>query len=300
MNIDSYIIKSNSHKHCEDYLLSGFTDNLGYGIVSDGCGDERIYYTDIGSRILALSAKKILIHSGLSIEEIIQQNAENQVQGYDDIGKYHILPNYVGDIIKTADRIREDLYIYRHALSATLLYFIFDRKKNTVEIMMYGDGVVAWRKKENKIIEIHEVEFIDNIPFYPAIYLDKEQLQDYNNYYPNIHAKILNVWQINPELVPPELPVEVKNYHHSLPIRYSLDLGEIDILMIATDGITSLQNKETGFIESVGKIIPKIFDFKTYNGKFLERKMQNKIMKEYDPLDDLSIVALQNHSEIIL
>lgn len=302
MNIDTFIAKSNAHKHCEDYLLGGFVKNtpFGIGIVSDGCSSGTM--TDVGSRIMVTAAKKVLLD--YDIEDLKKEIESNRTEQMNEISNqsHFELPPYMVKIIESADRVKKELALPEDSLEATLIFFIFDyeRVDPTVDIVIYGDGAVVWKLKEAKDYEAIIVEFTENMPFYPAIYLSKDRVADFNKYHKNEqitrNAKRVKYLYFNEV----ETTTNITDYHHSYPLFFRLDLADVEFLMIATDGVEALKKKDKEYLEPTENVLREIVNFKTYAGKFLERKMQNKMMKEYEPMDDISIVAFHNPSNIII
>jgi len=77
LQVDSFFIKGQSHDICQDYALSGKTNNLTYAMISDGCsmlGGDRHPLSDVASRLVCLSAEKVLRH--LSPREGRQEASE--------------------------------------------------------------------------------------------------------------------------------------------------------------------------------------------------------------------------------
>src|SRR3954469_11076065 len=62
MNADHAFFIGNTHTVCQDYAMSGVTEDGAYAIVCDGCSSSP--EVDFGARALALSAKRTLMKGG--------------------------------------------------------------------------------------------------------------------------------------------------------------------------------------------------------------------------------------------
>lgn len=261
ISVDHFLKIGSSHKICEDYIISGY-DPIPYVILSDGCSSSKD--TDVGARILAHSAKKVL-------HELIH------TQGIDILDNLNNV-SFDARIYSNALVSVQFLGISRQCLDATLIImYIYE---NHVKIHIWGDGCVL-----NSIKHygkwITKINYSNSMPFYLQYkYVDKN-LKEYRKYAIN---KTVEKWFDNTHMSIIPIPVE-----NTFDITF--DLNTNSYYLIASDGLDSfIQNAEHYNIELVNQ---ELTAFKNTNGAFIQRRMK-RALSEFEKqgithFDDISI-----------
>lgn len=257
INVDHFLKIGNSHRICEDYIISG-TDPIPYVILSDGCSSSQ--HTDIGARILCHKAFNYL-YSFLDFLDNIN---------FDRAGVR---------IIDQAKSVASLIPLPENCLDATLIMaYCLDDK---VYISVYGDGHILLRDKNT--LKHYSITFSDNAPFYL-------------NYYTNPKREMAFGQRGNSKIFSESLFVdkEKKIYGDQViskrePFTLTLSFKFYDSILIASDGLESF-NFENCPDAHMWK---SLTDFKSLNGKFLLRRAR-KVINEYEKKgfvhhDDISL-----------
>ena len=135
LNLDMYQETGKNHFICEDYILK--SDD--YIIICDGCSSSK--NTDIGARLLAISAKKVIDYYNETINN-----------DYVKFGNQTLI------LAKLACL---NLGLNVDCLDATLIVMrIID---DTIKVLMYGDGIIFEKNQAGLLIK--EIAFDNNMPF---------------------------------------------------------------------------------------------------------------------------------------
>jgi hypothetical protein len=262
MNTDCTYRIGSDHSVCEDYAMSSTFGNLAYAIVSDGCSSSPD--VDIGSRVLAMSAKKILL----------QLFAE---------GNMHEPPNLFGACsIIAANRIFEIFpYLHSQALDATLnAAWVSDNKLTAV---MYGDGIFIHKKKDDYTASF--VQLSSGAPDYLSYMLDKSRMRDYEGL--TINNKVVQTKTQDTIFYTEGIPFT--------PVVVQCPVEKGDIIAVISDGMNSFRNDDDSSIAWYD-LINEFTGFKSMEGEFVQRRLnafKRKCLKEgIHHYDDISIAAI--------
>ncbi len=188
---DRFLKIGSSHPICQDYAVSDEFP-IPHVIVSDGCSSSEM--TDIGARILVLSARKYLL---------AQIGRSDQIR-YDTLGTA---------IIRHAESIARELDLPSHCLDATLLIgYLYNE---AIHVHLFGDGVIGLADTDGNI-SITEISFTANAPYYLSYRIDKHRN--------DLYRQSAYMQQIGEKILPPDSPISF-----SFPIsRYATILLSSD------------------------------------------------------------------------
>ncbi len=258
MEINSLFVKGEDHKICQDYALHG-TEPYPYLIVCDGSSSSP--QSEIGSKIVALSAQKILNeHSEEDLSKLTNKEIGNR-------------------IVQKAGYIAKQLGLNYETLDTTLLLGYLDKHNNKFIIHSFGDGVIIYKKHHD--VYYQSINYSENYPYYLSYLLDEERKS-------NLIKTIQQTMTVSFSKINHEQRID-KEYsslkHHTLEI----DVNNLEWICIASDGIESF-NQETDIT------IQQLSSFKNFRGVFLERRV-NKLIKENKKesithYDDLSVAGI--------
>lgn len=256
---DSLFLIGKSHKVCQDYALNGSTPTgLHYIIVSDGCSSSKD--TDIGARILAMTAKGLIDFAHM---------------GYEAFGSM---------VIRRANDVRVSFGLDVSCLDATLLVVVVDEKTGKMYTNVYGDGYLIKTIKDSGDVFMCEWKFQSGAPFYLSYWLH-ERYNNYKNQYGS-EALVIKSFSNGVEYLSLELGYQEQIVHP--------DEMNFSSLILSSDGLDSF----TGCVRcyKAVEMHRPFIEFKNTNGEFLKRRMG----KECESLaksfiyhqDDLGMAAL--------
>jgi serine/threonine protein phosphatase PrpC len=258
MEINSLFIKGEEHKVCQDYALHG-TEPYPYLIVCDGSSSSQ--QSEIGSKLLALSAQKILHEQ--TEEELLKLTTQ-------EIGNR---------IIQKAGYVAKQLGLNHETLDATLLLGYLNKNNNKFIVHAFGDGVIIYKKHND--VYYQSINYSENYPYYLSYQLDEERK---SNLIKSIQQKMtVSFSKLGYEKTIEQEYSSLK--HHTLEI----DVNDLEWICLASDGIES-------FNQDAEKTIQQLSSFKNFRGVFLERRV-NKLIKENKKnnithYDDLSVAGI--------
>ena len=256
IQIDTFLHTGDTHKICEDYIVSG-NDPVPYIILSDGCSTAN--NSEMGSRILCHLAKQYLKYKKDEIDNI----------DYWNLGQW---------VIYNAEQTARQLGLSISCLTATLIvaYCV----NNEIRIMIYGDGSFITIGNDNRI-KITSVEFSGNAPYYLVYLIDSFRHKLYDQ--AKNTKRVTNTYHDGPE--------SWTDFAYDHPLDYRIKLKSILNILITSDGIDSFL-QGTSHLEATDIIKPCV-KFKTTKGEFLKRRLnkQMKVFRKDDigHFDDLSI-----------
>lgn len=267
MQTDSFFYIGKSHTVCEDYALHG----KNCIILSDGCSSSK--YSDIGSRLLCITANRIL-NSFISVPF-----------SYDEFGK------------KVAVCVSEQLRLLdlpMTTMDATLMVaFEF---KGLLYLYTYGDGYYQIKFK-NKHIQFGTVKFNRNAPYYLSYWLSPQNNIDYIKKYGNGVELITGTYingtcEMNSEIVD-------LSFSHDKPlINFPIPIDQVEYIMLMSDGVESFQNYSALPTIPIkpSDIIEELSCFKNKNGQFITRRVK-AALKQFrkdgiEHFDDLSVAGM--------
>jgi hypothetical protein len=264
INIDTFLKIGDSHRVCEDYIVSG-QNPVPYIILSDGCSSSN--NTEMGARILCHLAKQYLKYRGDNLYDL----------DYNKMGSW---------IIHNAELTARQLGLKISCLDATLIVsFELD---GVITVFMYGDGVVV-AKNGLGIIQADYIEFTNNAPYYLSYLIDEFRDEIYHE---NKNSKTLH-----------EVFDNVSNscfnelaYDAKVVLKYSINAHPN--IFICSDGIQSFIKKDPSKRDDnipLHHVLPNMMAFKNVKGEFLKRRLKRALKQFEDSglvhYDDLSIGA---------
>jgi hypothetical protein len=263
MNTDCTFQIGSEHQYCEDYAISSIFGNLAYAIVCDGCSASPD--VDFGARVLAMSAKKIL----LKMMDAVDMHEPPYLFGACSI----IAANRIFEIFP---------YLHSQALDATLnAAWVSDNKLTAV---MYGDGVFIHKKKDDYTASF--VQLSSGAPDYLSYMLDKNRMREYEGLTINnkmIFSKTKNT----------DITTTVSNPFVPVVVQCPVEKG--DIIAVISDGMNSFRNQDDSSIAWYD-LINEFAGFKSMEGEFVTRRLnafKRKCLKEgIHHYDDISIAAI--------
>lgn len=262
MNSDYYIDQGYSHRICEDYVSVG--DN--FAIISDGCSSSE--HTDIGARVLCMSARELLTR-------YLRTCAKEHVEI-----NYNFFRTYV---MARSMSVIQPLGIPSTSLDATLIVAFV--RNGCLTVYIYGDGYVSIKYKNGEQV-FHKYEFKDNSPYYPIYSIDYDRDRIYRKEvgesFKSCLGKNGTVWKVfNGNINTDEIVWE--------------NTDKISSVIIATDGMGSFLEKKDGAVAPVSdiEIMTELTNFKGTKGEFVNRRgtacMKRFLRNGIKHYDDLAI-----------
>jgi hypothetical protein len=250
-----------SHKVCEDYALSWKGTEQGAAIVSDGCSSSE--NTDIGARLLALSAKKHL-QSGRSIS--------NNDDGY-------FIASNALDIVVC-------LNLHETVLDATLLGICL-KPDSSLDIFSSGDGHIAL--SQNGKIQIVSLVSEQGHPLYLSYMLNCERMERLKAKLDGVYGtKIVVDFDLNHTVIS-EAPVLLHDY------SFSIDFEKPYTVAVFSDGVESFLDKGENSIPTK-EIIEELMGFKSLKDDFVQRRtkafLRRAKKKGWRHYDDVSMAVI--------
>lgn len=266
INSDSMFWIGTSHKVCEDYALSYNLDGFSYAIVCDGCSSSP--ETDFGARLLAKAAE------------------------------YHIKrieePDYGLYVIEEARLNRNAIGLHDLALDATLLVAASFPDKTIIKV--FGDGVVLVDGcNETEVFGSSGIlrcfEYQSNAPYYLNYKMDKVRSGIYVDNTPK-HDKIITYYDY-----PKMLSNYTEEFDATADHTYIYNRSNRpQLFLLMSDGICSFIDKESKGSVPLEDIIDELLNFKLFNGKFIERRVQKFrklcVDNNWQNFDDVSIAGI--------
>lgn len=234
MNSDSAFFIGKEHLICQDYGLSGQSNDITYAFLSDGCSSST--NVDVGARMLCLSAQNI-------IRRVNPDDCHTQVE---------LFGNAVINLALQTYNVFPDLNL--SALEATLLGMWVYNNKAT--IVMFGDGLFVRKRKD--VLDYVFIQLSNGAPDYLVYQISPSRKTSYEKM---DGQKII---QSSEGLIVSE-PKLLE------PIILQFDVEEGDILALTSDGIdTFFKNDEKiPWMEMTNQLL----DFKSTVGVFVQRKI---------------------------
>ena len=262
MRADSYYAMGRTHAVCEDYARVGLLENgLPYALLADGCSSSQD--TDIGARVLVLSAENML-----------------QVCGSETFP--------ASRCIALAASQQRNLKIPVECLDATLMV-VHPITETSVEVLVYGDGVVAVQGKEGEVT-IYQIEYPSGAPDYLSYRLNPARYGNYKEFFGT--TRKLRVFQNG---------AWGEEQESNGPFALNFDMGELKTVLLFSDGVASFQEwDEDGLFPHsvpVEQVVEQVFAIKNWNGPFITRRVR-KFLSGFCPKnrwqhnDDFSVVAV--------
>lgn len=288
MSADHFFTIGKTHPVCEDYADSGqsLDDGSPYAIVSDGCSTGKD--TDFGARLMVRAASRLLINEG----------ADSFRTDFDQC-------------VWQAEEWREALLLDPSALYATLLVTTQDKDGKT-NAVVYGDGIVAARRRDGSGYDYMVVECSKNAPPYLAYLVAREDEKgkfplDYfreggagirTTTWHNCHESIVlpvedEVWtRIGTAFFDPNEDDE------RVGVIVPFDPCQYDVVIVASDGLQSFQRMEGTRMVPVPlpEIMAEVMAFKGTEGEFVQRRLRRFLKqaakKGWHHNDDIAVAGI--------
>lgn len=267
--LDSYYTIGKMHWYCQDYVFQG-TKPFPHVILADGCSAAP--HSDVGARLLVLNARRELARFARVSGDETERTARHWRFGR--------------RIVRRAARQARDLELGPEVLDATLLVAWCDGI--TVYVHLYGDGCIATRDADGKLAVI-QVEYAENAPYYLSYLLDSERHALYQEAVGD-PAVALSVHYLNESTA-----VSTRRERFDAPVMLSFRLAAFPTVAVATDGLHSFVNAETGERVGLLEVTRAMLDFRGCQGAFVRDRLE-KVLIEFGKrlmfnLDDLSLGA---------
>jgi serine/threonine protein phosphatase PrpC len=267
INQDVFLKKSDHHKVCQDYIISG-EDPIPYIVLSDGCSSSK--NTDVGSRLLAHSFKSLITGNDDYFINLFVAGSNQIKTIYEIVGTYAYknLPNTVKGLMLDVECLD----------STCIISFVLDNKVYTY---VYGDGIIIIRDKDGNIT-YRVISFPSSAPFYLSYYGNTNRIDGYINTYGTEKELITNS----------SGNTTIETYMFDHPITFCDELNIGDTFMISSDGLSSFENRKLKERCSLDYILSEMLKFKRFNGTFIECRVHwflNNLPKEIFHTDDLSV-----------
>lgn len=261
INRDAFFVQGTTHHVNQDFAICGGEEKP-WAIVSDGCSNARRLpsdpvLTDIGSRLLSLSAIPYLFHEHFS----------------DD--------SFCHTVLAEANSHLRGLRLSVDALSATLLTATLN--DGVIKTRVIGDGNIVARKRGSGELEVFEVQFLAGgirakaAPYYLRYELDpqikKSWLEQFGGAYQITHYMIPTDGNIVNSKQQGKVEAD-----KVFCLTKAFLASEYDMVALLSDGL----NAFTRCINDITKeqvsvptceVVQAFFDYKrNYKGEFVKRR----------------------------
>lgn len=252
-----YII-GKTHQVCQDYALHG-TQPIPFIIVCDGCSAAP--HSDIGARIVTMTAQYVL-----------QQPTQTLPPDYHDFGN---------EVIQAARNVIDKMQLSDEVLDTTLMVGMLI--ENRVKVYVYGDGCVL-SKNATGCVQISDINFNHNAPFYLNYWQDLERWQEYAK----CGATPLSIFHSD--------QANQVNLPFDEPLIFDFDLNTTPCVALASDGLTQFIDLNDQSRVPPLNVAEILLDFKNSQGEFVQRRLR-RALQQYEkqlivPADDISLAVL--------
>ena len=264
--LDSHYTIGKLHLCCEDYGCHGRTP-LPHVILADGCSAAPD--SDVGARLLVLNARRLL-------PQFMRRDLDTsgrQAQHW-RLGRR---------VVRSAARQARDMGLHLAALDATLLVAWCDGV--TVHVHLYGDGCILTRNRDGMLAAI-QVEYAENMPYYLSYLLDRQRWALYQSAVGDarIAQRVRHLREGGDD---------GRLEAFDTPAVFSFPLAAFPTVAVATDGLHSLIEADTGARLDLLEVARSVLDFDSLDSDFVRRRLR-KTLAEYGRrlvfnLDDLSL-----------
>lgn len=263
--VDAYYTMGCLHRYCEDYALHGL-EPIPHLILADGCSAAPD--SDLGARLLALNARRLLPHFARATDEG-QRQARHWPLGQ--------------RLIRRAARQARDLGLKDEVLDATVL--IAWCAGTQVHVHLYGDGCLVVCSADGEVATI-QVDYAANAPYYLGYLLDPERRM----FYQEAIGEPDTAQQIHYQSAAGKT-TRIERFDH--PTVFSFDLATFPVVAAATDGLDSLVAVETSTRLDLLTVARAMLDFHNLDGAFVQRRLRQALgefaRQRVFNVDDLSL-----------
>lgn len=266
-NLDCYFTIARQHLVCEDYAFTG-CEPIPHIIVCDGCSSS--IYTDVGARLLAMSANKTL-------REYFEKEFPDSLPEYADFG-------YA--VMNRARHASDMLGLPVNALDATLLIAVPYHRK--IHVYVYGDGYAIIQNHAGETT-IFQCSFTKNMPYYLSYWLDKSRREEYlaaNQ----AGDSVVTIREMREEYE------DIRQVNYDTPLVFSFEIASTSVIAVISDGVSSFTRIEGQQRIPVEEVVQQLVAYKTTKGDFVKRRVR-RMLKTYEqqgiyPTDDLAVATL--------
>jgi hypothetical protein len=257
MNADAFYTIGSTHAVCQDYALSGLTEDMAYAVICDGCSSAPD--TDWGARLLAKSAELSLKRTGGVIGEAV---------------------------FKAADLHRHGLELDPNSLLATLGWVTMRKNDPNFGGCLYGDGNIIARHRSGKL-QVVTVEFTSGGPYYLKYGFTPGDREEY--------LKKLGWGKFVVTTIDDDVSVNEMGIEYGLSgWAFSFSRAEYDMVALITDGLSHFTEKVknatsiTKNTVEIDSILNEVMAFKGYAGTFVRRRCHKAFekFKEYNYINE--------------
>ena len=264
LSLDSYYTIGKLHLFCQDYGCLG-EQPFPYLILADGCSAAPD--SDLGARLLVLSARCLLPRFALGASNETERAARHWRLGR--------------RMIRRAARQARDLGLDEGVLDATLL--IAWVEGDTVHVHLYGDGCIVTRSVAGAVAAI-QVEYAENAPYYLSYLLDAERGALYREAIGDAQTA-QSIHYLH------DSGATLRQAPFDAPTVFSFNLTTFPTVAVATDGLHSFMNADTGERMALLEVARRFLDFPNLDAGFVKRRTHD-VLVEYSRqrvvnLDDL-------------
>jgi hypothetical protein len=248
---DHYVTGKNPHLPCADAALSCAAP-VPFAGVADGCSSSP--ESHIGAQLLVAAARREVSKGG----------------GAAGVGTA---------ALRRAVRAARALSLPVSALDATLLTAVV--RGDSVTVHVYGDGVMAARRRGTGEMETIRLHFDSGAPFYLAYRLNSHRRERYFQEFPGA----LRVFRNGAEgqILDPETPA-----------IFRFPLADYDRVLVSSDGLSAVIGPDGSL--PTAEAVDAVTAFKTTAGAFLQRRTRRALAEWKraggSVADDLGLAAL--------
>jgi len=276
LTIDHFATVGLNHHICQDYSMACSENNLKRIILCDGCSSSRD--TDYGARIWARAANNYLFYR---IEPRLEDLDSSKI------------PDIVEETKGCVESVINILGLPKDEAADSTLLFAF-QLGDIVKAFIFGDGIFFAMSGDQ--LEIFQLEFSHNAPFYPSYMLDGKRLAGYLDFSKEAKLKRTH-YETGSEAINTTFePVVFETMDITMGSYFAA--GDFTLVGLATDGICQIKEKGTANFLHIKKVLRDLLAFKGIEGEFLKRRVSRALTqysKEgYFPTDDLSIAVMIN------
>lgn len=268
---DSHYMIGKTHLVCEDYAHH-FDNKM---VVCDGCSSSE--NTDIGARLLALSFDKVI--------DVCFESFDEDESLYTTIAK---------ELSLEMQQITASLWIPVSSMDASLIGAFIDPSTGLLRVIMYGDGSIIYKKKDEDFIRAVNVSYEKEAPYYLSYLhagLRKDNYIEFANQYEDGKIKTIKSGNIS--------DLQEYKQRYDFPIYYMFHPEELEFLALVSDGLTSFYEKgECGLREPVdfNRVIMEFTSFPIITPGFVKRRMRRACevfeKKNIFHSDDISMAVM--------
>jgi hypothetical protein len=257
---DVFFTIGRSHRVCEDYGVAGTIEVLTdpgdppvfrkFAFIADGCSSAKD--SDFGARLLCRAAA-----------EQFGTHARHQTD----------LTLRPGAVIWKAVGWRESLGLHPSATDATLLAAMEDKKGN-VEVVLYGDGVIAAQRRDGTGYDYWQVECARNAPSYLSYLTDDTRLAAFRQETGGLRTVTSRIHGC--EMLHEDEVWLYPEGEKDPGLTLQLSRADYTIVAIMSDGVESFRRMEGTSPAAIPltEVLDQFMDFSTASVGFVQREMR--------------------------